>query len=170
MLEDLRQSGATASELAALLQVHRNREDLITELIHAAGHSDAEVGATWMIRHALSEGKRATEEEQERIVDLCADVGDWISKLHILQSMQFISINKRMADKLVRELPALSRHDKKFVRAWAANAWHLLGLAQPSLNEMAETWIGFASADNAASVQARVRAIRKQRSRVLANR
>lgn len=131
----------------------------------ASRASSTAIGATWLLKALLEEG---LELEPTQIAQLarCLDrlTDDW-ARLHICQSMRFLSVPGRNARPFARFLETASQSQQKFLRAWAMDGlWRLANQHERFLPRAIEL-VELGSHDAAPSVRARARKIRKEMSR-----
>lgn len=124
-----------------------------------------EVAASWLIRERLRRGDRLEPETCAAYVSAFSRLTHWESVLHACQSVADLRIPTASAAPLARFLEGLDAHEKPFVRAWSTDAWFRLATQHARYAERAEARIAVAAADPAASVRARVRAIRREAAR-----
>ena len=87
----------------------------------------------------------------------------WESKLHLLQSMPYMPIEKPVKQPVEFFLRNCLVDNVKFVRAWSYNSFHLLALQYPEYQAEVDKFFEMAMCDEVASVKARIRNILKQK-------
>lgn len=119
-------------------------------------------GATWLLKAWLEAGGAL---EGKLISPLLAAAGGsnrWATRLHTLQMLPRLTLDASHRPLLEPWIRDSLQAEKTFVRAWALDAFWELARACPDLREEAALRVDEAEITEAASVQARIRAIRKR--------
>lgn len=138
---------------------------LARQLIKLASDDDPRLrsGATWLIlRHARA-GYAFTPAVTRDLLALINTPLHWEATLNLLQTLPHLTIEDAALPALRKSLKRLVKHDNKFVRAWAYNAYAVLARQHPQLAGEAERMLAQGEQDDAASVRARVRNARKSK-------
>lgn len=120
-----------------------------------------QVGATWLLKRLAEDG---VSFKSEHLVVLCAslpDLSNWQSKLHFCQMLQHLRIPRESAGSVVSFLERNVRNENKFLRAWCYSGFYELAKQHGEYIQDALEQIDRGETDKAASVQARIRKIRK---------
>jgi hypothetical protein len=157
--------GQRVGELAIAVHVDVSDADL-DRLVELSTDPDEDVqtAATWLLKAHLEDGVVLGS---SRVAALCRDLQRMTAKnakLHVCQSLGRLAVPARNAEQVARFLRPCATHEYKFLRAWAADAWHRLAGQHPSYIAEAVEVLDAASHDPAASVRARVRNIAKERA------
>lgn len=151
----------------AIYQRYGGQSSFVTELIELLHHNALQAGATWLLKRHLESDNKLTPGDISALYRVLPKLVDWPAKLHVLQSIPFMPIGKnekKMVEKFVCECLA---DRNKFVRAWAYQGFYELSVQHPEYLQEAEQLVNTAIQDEAASVNARVRAIAAQKKRAL---
>lgn len=100
--------------------------DFVDELLELAQDEKAQDGATWLIKHWLENNDAANYQQIAPVLDLVDKLHSWPAKLHILQCLPYLCIEKEQSETLEAFLYANLTDKNKFVRAWAYNGYHVL--------------------------------------------
>ena len=116
-------------------------------------------GATWILYQQLKSGRPLTAKQQTNFINSCLKTNSWPAKLHICQSLQYLTIRAKERDRLIRFLEPLLEHDRPFLRAWSLDGLCHLARQHPPLRARAKRALASAHRDGSASVRARARKI-----------
>ena len=140
--------------------------EVIGELcdLAATDNPRLQVAATWILKHFRDNGTAFGQSEVEQILDLLGHVGDWEARLHLLQLLPGAPVPQHRERKLYNVLTGNDylHGSPKFVRAWTYNALAELADRNAALRPGVGTMLASAEQDEAASIRARIRNIRKQ--------
>ncbi len=154
--------------IARAYNAHASSPSYIDDLLGMLNEPTLEVGASWMLKHAIEAGDLVGESlEPNQLTALYRDatrLTHWESRLHLLQIMEFLPIPTRAtsnAERFVRD-GLSSKH--KFVRAWAFSGMHALATNHPEFQAEANMLFEQAVSEEnePASVKARVRKLIKR--------
>jgi len=161
LLEYDRKSPTVLTEAAVKFRVCPGYFDGLAEL--AGDDADAvSSGATWLIKHELENGLQPQPEWVRSLAAALDRVGPWDAKLHICQSIRFISLPDDCRSSFHAWLLPLLDHSRAFLRAWALDALCRLSVEDGALGATATAALDRLAEDPAASVRARVRALKKE--------
>lgn len=155
--------GKSVEALQAIYDCHGLEADFGAALVPLLKEPDLERGASWLLKLYLEEAGVLTSAELKRVFQSLPDLLEWETKLHLLQSLPYLTISKRDVKQVEAFLRRCLASDNKFVRAWAYNGFYELALQHPQFKAEADQLLEQALEDEAASVKARVRNILKQR-------
>lgn len=159
-----RKSPSTLTEAAITARLAPGYFDALIDL---ATDSDDAVssGATWLIRHELEAGRELPRAGIHRLVSGLGRITAWDAQLHLCQSVAMLGPGPDEADLLSDWLVPLLSHDRPFLRAWAADALcHLAGRTKSRPIDP-DSLLERMGTDPAASVRARIKALRKAQAR-----
>ncbi|QDU73118.1 hypothetical protein Pan97_00850 [Bremerella volcania] len=147
-------------QLAA--RVPRDQESL-AQLLAAAEHDDKaiQVAATWLLKRWSDESEPLVESCAADLIALLRISSYWEVQLHLLQILSVVSLPRGSIAALKKVLPDLASDENKLVRAWTCSVFAAIGDCQPRFQKDALEVLSRAEEDEAASVRARVRQIRK---------
>jgi len=154
--------------IAQTYNAHARSPSFINDLLGMLTEPTLEVGASWMLKHAIEAGDLVGESlEPEQLSALYRDatkLTHWESRLHLLQIMEFLPISGRAKSNAERFVHDGLSSEHKFVRAWAFSGLHALATNHSAYQAEAETLFEQAvSGENEpASVKARVRKLIKR--------
>lgn len=122
-------------------------------------------GATWLIKHELEEGWRPTEEWVLSLAGALSGVRVWNASLHICQSVRRLPLPPGSRPAFHAWIVPLLKHQRPFLRAWALDALCCLAQADGAYGPDARAALQQSLDDQAASVQARARALNREHPR-----
>lgn len=129
-----------------------------------ACHSDVEklqVAASWVLKRLLEQAVELSEGQTRELLKLLGRVSVWEAELHLLQAMDYLRVPSRGAKIVFDTVENKLISNQKFVRAWAYSGVALIADQHPRFRDRAALLLAKSDADEAASVRARVRQIRK---------
>lgn len=138
------------ASLSGLLEASRTEEDVV------------QVGATWLLKRWHDDGERIIEESATQLVDVLGEMTEWGAQLHLLQVLSDLPLSASDCATLLRLLPGLHVSDNKFVRAWSYSVLAAVGDSRVDLRREVSATLERAEEDEAASVRARLRQLRKR--------
>jgi hypothetical protein len=118
------------------------------------------VGATWVLKRWLERGHAFDRRLSGRLAVLLDRELPWAAALHVLQSLPRLDLTPDRWRDLEPALEAHRRSPRAIVRAWAYNGLALLADREPGLRRRVRALLDAALADEAPSVQARIRNVR----------
>jgi len=148
-------------DLEAIYERHSTETGLGAELVPLLKDPSVQQGASWILKRHLEQGCVLKAAELRSFFQTLPVLEDWQTKLHLLQSLPFLTIEKQRLKYLEPFLRACLDEKNKFVRAWAYNGFYELALQHPKYQTEVDQLLEQAMQDEAASVKARVRNIRK---------
>lgn len=164
ILEELgRFDGRHVEPLAALGVRLLARGAGTDELIEIAGSPEErlQTAASWVLKW-LQENRVVYPAERVRaLLRLLGRVDAWEARLHLLQMLDGLEIPSRAARTLRETLTIYTRDSSKFVRAWSYSGLFVRANQHPRYRREVLVLLDEASNDEAASVRARVRRIRR---------
>lgn len=161
ILEFDRKSPTVLTEAAVRFRACPGYFDGLAEL--AGDHADAvSSGATWLIKHELENGRQPPPGWVRSLAAALDRVGPWDAKLHICQSIRLLPVPDDCRPTFHVWLLPLLDHTRPFLRAWAVDALCRLADEDGALGAKTAAALDRLAEDPAASVRARVRALRKE--------
>ena len=121
--------------IARAYNAHASSPSFIDDLLSMLREPALEVGASWMLKHAIEAGDLVGESlEPEQLISLFRDANElthWESHLHLLQIMEHLPIPPQ-ARAYAKGFVYFSLGSQyKFVRAWAYSGIHALARDRP---------------------------------------
>lgn len=134
------------------------------QLVDALVDERAEVPATWMLLDLLKAGLELEANATAALMRRVERVTAPDARLHLCQSVRFLSVPKRNREQLARFLRSGLEGEVKFVRAWALDGMCALAQQHSDFAQEASRTLARAASDPAASVRARARRLLSDRS------
>ncbi len=158
--------GKSVGALQKIESRFRECVDYPEALIELFGNKTGHVceGATWLFKSAAESGLFIQSSQLLMFVSAAMRCSIWSSQLHICQTAMYLNFDDMDSVALSVWLKPLLTHERPFLRAWALDALVTLADQNSDLRGDAFTALEHASHDPVASVQARVRNLRKSRS------
>lgn len=149
--------------LEALAKRLQTNEAQIENLcvIARSDESKLQVAATWILKWLQENGLSFSEAQIENILTLFSQVTYWEAKLHLLQMIPGFVIPTHSRYPLYHILMGYLNEDNKFVRAWSYNGLAQLAEQYPDHRAEVAKLLETGQHEEAASVKARIRNIRK---------
>ncbi|TQV70728.1 hypothetical protein FKG94_20580 [Exilibacterium tricleocarpae] len=154
--------GKSAQDIGAIYQSYGRAPSFIREVLLLLGGESSQQGASWLLKRFFEDGRELDAATVNKIYGLLPKLVDWQTKLHILQCIPYMPIEKRQAKRLQRFLQQCLTGDNKFVRAWAYNGFYELAVQHHEYEAQAREFFAMAMKDEAASVKARIRNLLKR--------
>ena len=160
-------SGFDGKHTALLEQVSADtprNADSTSQLVACAEHDDTklQVAATWILKKWQDEGVLLDEEHLGELAKILHRADHWEVKLHILQIFSSIEIAPKLTPLLKKSLRKMVADEQKFVRAWSYSVLAKIADQDHAFREQLLARLAEAEQDEAASVKARLRQIRKK--------
>lgn len=150
--------GKSTSELEVIYKRYNATDDFVILLLGHSTQENIQMGATWLLKHHLETGHEITQ----NVIYLLAQQSAWQAKLHLLQCLSYLKIDKPESEFLYRFLKTSLKDDHKFVRAWAYNGLYELANQYPFYMPEVIVILEIALVDEAPSIRARIRNILKK--------
>lgn len=131
------------------------------ELVRLLKPPVSQAGASWLLKRYLELGNVLKVAEVRAVFETLSHLEDWQAKLHLLQCLAYLTIGKRDIKRVEPFLRVCLDENNKFVRAWAYNGFYELALQYPDYQAEVNQLLDRGMQDEAASVKARIRNIRK---------
>ena len=117
--------------------------------------------ASWLLRRYVSAGANLSPEQTMQALSVLLQASHWEARLHVLQMMGDLTVPARRAEQLWPALIEQGKDANKFIRAWSYHGLAVIADQHPPYRDRALTSLAAAEGEDAASVRARVRRIRK---------
>ena len=153
--------GKSSSEIGAIYRRHCDDEMFAIRLIESSRNTGLQKGATWLLKRYLESSRKLAANEILTLFRLLPELEHWESKLHILQCIPYLAIDKSVKKYVEAFLQACLVDNNKFVRAWAYNGFYEISVQYPEYREKTKQLFEMAMRDEAPSVKARIRNIVK---------
>ena len=136
-----------------------DREDYLDSLVTLCceGGKGTSVGATWLLKSYLDGGGELPADQISRWISQIEEMQNWMAQLLLCQSIQYLTVCSKDADRLVKWLQPLLNHKRPFLRAWSLDALFRISVQYPELDDMVKLTLHSGLEDPAASVRARAR-------------
>lgn len=154
--------GKSADAIRAVFESHHKKTGFLQTIVRLAKDPSFQKGATWLLKAALESGQKLQKEQVKEIYGSLDSRAHWETKLHILQSVPYMPVEKDSVQHLYNFIRATLTDSKKFVRAWSYNGFYELAVQYPEYVNEAKQLFETAMNDEAASVKARIRNIVKK--------
>jgi len=162
--------GRHTGSLEMILSKHPRRASLIGELVVLMADPDSNIqaGATWLLKRLVEDEVRFKQEHLTVLFGALRELTSWISKLHVCQMLPRLAIPKESAGNVTWFLERNLEDENKFLRAWSYNGFYELARQHREYFDEAIKHVEMGETDRAASVQARIRRIRKAMAKLRA--
>ena len=149
----------SAEDIKNIYDLHSQHSQFFTEIIKHANAPSLQKGSTWLIKRHLERINDVEDEISQTILELIPSLKEWESRLHVLQSLQYLKIPSKR--KRTVELFAKSsiEDNNKFVRAWGYSGFYELARQYSTYQDEATSFMEMAMRDEPASVKARIRQV-----------
>ncbi|MEJ2622173.1 MAG: hypothetical protein P8163_18560 [Candidatus Thiodiazotropha sp.] len=155
-------NGKSAADIKAIYGAH-NRDNNFADTIIALSFTKAcEKGATWLLKAWLEAGNKLEKPQIAKIYGSLEQLEHWEAKLHVLQSIPFMTIAAAQSSNVYNFLRHTLTDQNKFVRAWAYNGIYELSRQHSKYIDETKQYFEMAMRDEAPSVKARIRNIMKK--------
>jgi hypothetical protein len=154
-------NGKSADDIKAVYDSYHAQSNFADTIIKLAKDNAYQKGATWLLKAWLESGNKLESDQIKTIYSTLNGLEHWESKLHVLQSIPFMPIEKAERKKIETFLRETLTDPNKLLRAWSYNGFYELATQHSEyLNETKQIF-EMAMRDEAASVKARIRNIMK---------
>jgi hypothetical protein len=133
----------------------------IEHLLNSLEKPALQSGATWLLKKHLTDKHKLDTHQVSRVFKTAPQLQGWQARLHLLQSISYLVIDNKEKGTVERFLRDCLQDSNKLVRAWAYSGFYELALQYPEYRRETLHFMQLASTDEPASVQARIRQIRK---------
>ena len=155
--------GKRTAPLERFAASHSADADLIAELCHFAASDDQnlQTGATWLLKHFGVTAAQLNASQTVMLLSLLTRHTSWLPRLHVLQMMAALTVPAPLALPLMDALADQARGKNAFIRAWSVHGAAAIADQHPAQRDRALDLLASADQDEAASVRARMRRLRK---------
>ena len=150
----------TLEAIADAYPATANHIQLLCELA-TSDYARLQSASTWLLKRILADGSTLMPAQTELVLAVLLRDSHWEARLHVLQMMAELSVPDTMLPKLWKALRQLMRDSNKFIRAWAHFGAAVIADQHAEYREEMLRILAQTGSDEAASVRARIRRIRK---------
>ena len=126
-----------------------------------SGESKLQSASTWLLKRASERGVTFNDEQSRMLLEVLLRKSHWEAKLHILQMLDKLTIPAKAVQPLWTRLREMSVDVNKLIRAWSYHGIAALAEQHPKYRAEAVRWLEQGERDDAPSVRARIRRLRK---------
>ncbi len=155
-------NGKSADDIRVIYKSHHAMPDFSSTVIKLLKESVYQKAATWLLKTWLESGNKLDNSQIKVIYGFLNKLDHWEAKLHVLQSMPFMPIEKTERKNVENFLRITLTDHNKFVRAWSYNGFYELATQHSEYVNETKQFFEMAMRDEAASVKARIRNIMKK--------
>lgn len=163
LLQDLSfWDGRSVDDILEIYERHKSSDRFLADVLSLIVERIEENGATWLLKHHFEQGGRLDTSQVNRIYRILPKLTDWEARLHILQCIGYMPVDKAnfsQVDAFVRK--GLSG-DHKLIRAWSYSGFYELAVAFPELQKEAKALFEKALIDESSAVVARIKNLQKK--------
>ena len=123
--------------------------------------SRSQNAASWLLRRYCQAGATLSPKQTEQLLSVLTRDCHWEARLHVLQMMGDLALPLALVEELWSTLIEQTKDDNKFIRAWSCHGLAVIADQHRPYRERALTLLAAGEHDEAASVRARIRRIRK---------
>ncbi len=161
-LEIRQWDGKSANDIRAIYERHCHEASFISEIVTFLSNETLQKGASWLVKRYLEDENEIAKSDIAAIFQSLPMFEHWESKLHILQSLPFMPIEKPQNKKVETFLRVCLAGNNKFVRAWAYNGFYQLTIQYPEYEKETRQLFEMAMRDEVPSVKSRIKNIMKK--------
>ncbi len=155
--DELAQWDGSVESLGLTYQHRHADKDFLKELLALFTVQPLQLPASWLLKHALEDGVILADKQVSRLLKSAASLENWQARLHLLQSLQYLSIPSNSTDVLHAFLTACLQEDNKFIRAWAYQGFIELAQQHAAYQAESNSLINRAMLEEAPAIKARLR-------------
>jgi hypothetical protein len=155
--------GKHTDVLKGILSRHRPTNSLVKSLVTLVADKEPKIqtAATWLLKRLAENHVHFKPEHLMALFGSLSDLTHWISKLHVCQMLQYVAIPKDSDRTVAWFLDRNLWDENRFLRAWSYSGLYELARQHKKYIPYVLEELERAEADQAASVKARIRNIRK---------
>ncbi len=155
--------GRSTRPLERFAAAHEPDAEMVSALCEfsASGDQAMQAAATWLLKRYGVTGSQLTPDQNDALLRLLLQETSWFRDLHILQMMDRLVLPESLAPPLMDALAAQAAGSNAFIRAWSVHGAVAIADQHPAFRERAWELLAAAERDEAASVKARARRLRK---------
>ena len=164
--------GRHTSVIEPILSQHQRTGPLIESLVLLIADKEPRIqtGATWLLKRLAENQAQFKTEHLIALFGSLSELTNWLSKLHVCQMLQYLEIPEESERNLIWFLEHNLFDQNKFLRTWSYNGFFELARQHGKYLDYALAQIERGEEDQAASVKARIRKIRKAIDKIGAQR
>ncbi len=155
-------NGKSTDDIRVIYNSHHVMPDFASTVIKLLKESVYQKAATWLLKAWLESGNKLEKNQIKVVYGFLNKLDHWEAKLHVLQSMPFMPIDKSDRKKVEAFLRVTLTDYNKFVRAWSYNGFYELASQHSEYLSETKQFFEMAMRDEAASVKARIRNLMKK--------
>lgn len=155
-----------AAALEDLLSRHPATHSLVRRLVALVGDETVQEQATWMLKRLAENHVNLKTSHLIALFGSASELSTWLSKLHVCQMLQHVVIPEESTGSVAWMLERNLMDENRFLRAWSYNGFYELAKQHPKYIDYAMEQLERAETEQAASVKARIRNIRKSMSKL----
>lgn len=155
--------GKDTDSLAAIAARIEPSTAVLQSLCELVGSDDARIqsASSWLLRRYVSAGAILSQMQSVRALTVLTAGCHWEARLHVLQMMEDLTLPSSRAGQLWGALVEQTTDGNKFIRAWSYQGLAVIADQHPPYRERALNLLAAVEQEEAASVRARIRRIRK---------
>lgn len=155
--------GKQTGPLVALAEELKPDAKTIARLLAIAsgGNERLQVASTWVVKRWVDAGIDLSPANRVSVARCLQTARYWEVRLHLLQILSVTSIDTASAESLMPTLAQLGDDSNKLVRAWSISSMARVAGDHPHYQSQVRERIEDAEHDDAGSVRARVRKLKK---------
>lgn len=154
--------GKSAANIKAIYDAHKTESNFADTIVALSLTKACEKGATWLLKAWLEAGNKLEQPQIAKVYGSLDQLKHWEAKLHVLQSIPFMSIADAESGNVYNFLMLTLTDQNKFVRAWSYNGFYELSRYHSRYKNVTKQYFEMAMRDEAPSVKARIRNIMKK--------
>lgn len=137
---------------------HQSDETFLADVVRLSADEACGRGATWLLKRHLEAGGALTAPLTRKLFATLDALAHWEARLHVLQSLPFLTIAARDAGKVAAFVRTCLEDEATFVRAWAYTGLHHLAVQHAAYRDEAAAALEAAlKAGQPPSVKVRIR-------------
>jgi len=154
--------------LEGILSRHRPTNSFIGSLVTLVADKEQTIqtGATWLLKRLAEDNVHFKSEQLIALFGSLSELTHWLSKLHVCQMLQYVTIPKDSDRTIAWFLDGNLWDENRFLRAWSYSGLFELARQHKKYIPYVLEELERGEADKAASVKARIRNIRKAMNRL----
>ncbi len=136
---------------------------VLQALCDLVGSDEARIqsASSWLLRRYLGAGATLSQMQTEQALTVLTARYHWEARLHVLQMMGNLTLTSSRVEQLWLALIEQTKDTNKFIRAWSYYGLAVIADQHPPYRDRALALLAAAEGEDAASVRARIRRIRK---------
>ena len=127
--------GKSAEDIGNIYDRHAQDSKFLSTVIKHANIASLQKGSTWLIKRHLEHIKHLEGKTTQAILELIPSLEDWESRLHVLQSLQYLKIPAKCKSTVESFTKASIMDNNTFVRAWGYSGFYELACQYPTYQD-----------------------------------